>query len=113
MEIENLAASGHVLPSPVSLADEELRANFPCLADFMLSAVCSDGALRDMPWLSLGVAEGRLKAFLNDRHNQRTLCVVADTCRDLLLLLNDALSSGHPRWRYGPRQPPSGGRKGR
>lgn len=104
-------ASSGASPSAGSVAsDPAFASKCPALWEYLTLAVWEDGSVRELSTLILMVEEGRWKACLSDKANDRTAWRTADTLAGLLEALEAGLAGGGLDWRR-PKAPP--GRRGR
>lgn len=91
-------------------SDSEFAALYPALWEYLTLAVWDDGGPREPATLLLFVGEGRWKACLNDKANDRTGWRSAESFAGLLEGLEAGLAGGGMDWR---RPKPGAGRRGR
>jgi len=100
---------------PASLAaippqDDAFLKALPLTHDFMTMLSYEDGTPRQLATLTVFVDDGSWKVWLNDRDNQRSLCVSGQGFQEALRMLEAALGSERPSWRQAR---PQQGRKGK
>lgn len=78
-----------------------MLADHPSLADFLTADSWADGSVRQLPTLILFAEDGRWKACLNDRAEERSAWVTSDTLEGLFAVLDAQLESGTTDWRGG------------
>lgn len=77
---------------------------FPCLHEWLTLEAWDDGAPRVTSSLTLFLDEGRVKACLSDRHQQRVAFVSGWTVSDALAALEEGLLGLSLDWRPGRKE---------
>lgn len=77
---------------------------YPTLWAFLADPAYEDGTPRQTGTVMLFVEQGRLKAWVHDREQERTAFLTAACPEDLFAELNDGLEDDELDWRAGPRK---------
>jgi hypothetical protein len=75
------------------------RDDLPAVMEYLFLDHWEDGASRETSTLLVFVEDGRVKACLNDRQEERSLWVSSTSFLGALAALEDALRSGGADWR--------------
>jgi hypothetical protein len=83
--------------------------SLPTLWEFLASQAYEDGTGRVTGTVMVFVEQGRVKAWVHDRDNERQAFITGQSPDDLLAVLNDSLEADDLDWRPTGRKP--GGKK--
>lgn len=93
------------------LDDPWMASTYPTLWEWLTSAKYEDGAPRQTLSLTVFAEEGRVKACLSDRDNERVAFVTGDTMEGMLAAAERALRDDTADWRASQKGWKGKGRK--
>lgn len=100
------ATEGSMRPgTPVS--DAALGGRYPTVVAYLSDDKWDDGKAREVSVLSIGIQDGGVNLALNDKALKCSLYTRAETLKEALKLMEEALVAGTASWRFW-----KGGRKG-
>lgn len=82
-----------------SFSDPLLKSSYPTLHDYLTDTKFEDGSPRVSSTLTIVADDGKFTGFLNDRHNDRSLCVESSSFNGLLNELEDGLTADKIPWK--------------
>lgn len=90
-----------------SFSDPLLKSSYPTLHDYLTDTKFEDGSPRVSSTLTIIADDGKFTGFLNDRHNDRSLCVESSSFNGLLNELEDGLTADKIPWKRRRNSPSS------
>lgn len=105
--IHRSQADGSRPDQACDIVKEAMRGTWPALAEYLFDDHWPEGGARVTSTVLVCVDEGRLKACINDRANERSAWVSGSSLIDLFTTLDAALATDSAAWRA------SGWRKGK